>query len=84
MVKPMKPFKINAEWDNEAHVWVGTSDEIDGLAIEASTVDALIERLKIVIPELIDANHVDMPSDELPFMLDGFFATRKSNLNHTH
>jgi predicted RNase H-like HicB family nuclease len=84
MVTPMKPFKINAEWDNEAHLWVATSDDIDGLAIEASTVDALIERLKIVIPELIAADHVEMPSDELPVMLDGFIASRKSNLNHTH
>ena len=53
----MQALKINAEWDNEAAVWVATSDDVNGLAIEASTIDALIERLKIVIPELIELNH---------------------------
>jgi len=79
----MKPLKINAEWDDEARVWIATSDDVVGLAIEASTVDALIERLKIVIPELIEANHQGSVSDELPFMLDGFFAGKsKSNSCH--
>lgn len=71
----MKPLKINAEWDNEAAVWVATSDEVEGLAIEASTMDGLIERLKIVIPELLELNHPELVTDELPFMLDGFKAT---------
>ena len=53
----MQALKINAEWDNEAAVWVATSDDVNGLAIEASTIDALIERLKIVIPDLIELNH---------------------------
>lgn len=53
----MQPLKITEQWDEEANVWVATSDDVDGLAIEASTIDALIERLKIVIPELMEANH---------------------------
>ncbi len=68
----MQPFKINAEWDEEAKVWIATSSDIDGLAIEASTIDALIERLRIVIPELQEANNNNL-NEELPFMLDGFF-----------
>lgn len=79
----MKPLKINAEWDDEAAVWVATSDDVEGLAIEASTMDALIERLKIVIPELMEANHKAQAGDELPFMLDGFMAHRASS-NHPH
>ena len=70
----MDALKINAEWDEEARVWVATSHDVDGLAIEASTMDALLERLKIVIPELMEANHKAMVGDELPFMLVGFFA----------
>lgn len=72
----MQPLKINAEWDAEASVWVATSVDMDGLAIEASTMDALIERLKIVIPELMELNHKNLANDELPFMLDGFFANK--------
>lgn len=70
----MQPLKINAQWDDDANVWIATSDDIDGLAIEADTMDALIARLRIVIPELIEANHQELYNDELPFMLDGFFA----------
>lgn len=72
----MQPLKINAMWDDEASVWVATSQELDGLAIEATTIDALIQRLKIVIPELIELNHSGQMIDELPFMLDGFVANR--------
>jgi hypothetical protein len=68
----MQPFKINAEWDEEAKVWIASSSDIDGLAIEVSTIDALIERLRIVIPELQEANSNNL-NEELPFMLDGFF-----------
>ena len=78
----MQPLKINAQWDEEANVWVATSDDVDGLAIEAGTIDALIERLKIVIPELMEANHKAIAEEDLPFMLDGFFAPRTSS--HAH
>lgn len=76
----MQPLRVNANWDDEAGVWVATSQDIDGLAIEASTVDALIQRLKIVIPELMALNHPELSADELPFVLDGF----KTNSAHLH
>lgn len=77
----MQPLKINAEWDSDAGVWVATSEDVDGLAIEASTIDALIERLKIVIPELMEANHKSI-DENVPFMLDGFFAHRTGSHSH--
>ncbi|MBN1904655.1 MAG: DUF1902 domain-containing protein [Deltaproteobacteria bacterium] len=51
-----KPFFIRAEWDEEAAVWVATSDDVPGLATEEDTLEGLIEKLKILIPELLDAN----------------------------
>jgi predicted RNase H-like HicB family nuclease len=68
----MKPLRINAERDDEANVWVATSDEVSGLAIEADTMDTLIERLKIVIPELMEVNHQELASDEFPFIFAVF------------
>jgi Domain of unknown function (DUF1902) len=53
----MNTLKIAAMWDEDVGVWVATSDDLMELAIEASTMDALIERLKIVIPELLACNH---------------------------
>lgn len=66
----MSPLKIVAEWDVEASVWVATSGDVPGLAIEASTMDALVERLKIVIPELMTMNSEQNEID-FPFELTG-------------
>ena len=49
----MKDCMIEAIWDDEARVWVATSDDIPGLATEAETVEALTSKLKIIIPELL-------------------------------
>ena len=51
-----KPLFVRAEWDDEARVWVATSDDIPGLATEGDTLEGLIDKLKEIIPELLDAN----------------------------
>ena len=63
-----KPLFVRAEWDDEASVWVATSDDVAGLATEAETLEDLVEKLKVIIPELLDANNT--PSDnQVPFEL---------------
>jgi predicted RNase H-like HicB family nuclease len=52
----MNPYHVTAEWDEEAQVWVASSEDVPGLATGADTLEALIERLKIVIPELLIEN----------------------------
>jgi len=54
----MDQLTVNALWDEEAGVWVATSDDVRGLATEAETVDDLVVKLKIMIPELLDANGI--------------------------
>ncbi len=54
----IKPFFVRAEWDEEASVWVATSDDVPGLVTEAATMEGLIEKLKIIVPELLEANGV--------------------------
>jgi len=61
-----KPLFIRAEWDEEAMVWVATSDDVPGLATEAVTMEALIDKLKVMIPELLIANNAAV-DDEVPF-----------------
>ena len=51
-----KPLFIRAEWDDEARVWVATSDDVPGLATEGETVEGLIEKLRVMVPELLEAN----------------------------
>lgn len=55
----MKPYFISAEWDDEARVWVATSDDVPGLATEADTQEQLIAKLKTLVPELFEANGID-------------------------
>ena len=60
------PLIVHAMWDDEAKVWVVTSDDVPGLATEAPSLDVLIPKLKVMIPELLDANgHAD--ADDIPF-----------------
>jgi len=61
---------VNAVWDDEARVWVATSDDVPGLATEADDMDALVEKLKVMIPELLDANGVAHAPD-VPFEIVG-------------
>ena len=63
--------KIEAVWDPEASVWVAESDDVPGLATEAATMEALIEKLRVLVPELLEANGMELPiqGHELPFDL---------------
>lgn len=51
-----RPLLIRAEWDPEASVWIATSDDVPGLATEADTLEALDAKLKVLVPELLEAN----------------------------
>jgi predicted RNase H-like HicB family nuclease len=63
-----KTLFIRAEWDDEANVWVATSDDVPGLATEAETIEALSAKLQIMVPDLLDANgYPDGP--DVPFEL---------------
>jgi predicted RNase H-like HicB family nuclease len=66
-----KPLFVRVEWDEEAKVWVATSDDVAGLATEADTMEKLIEKLKILIPELLVANGMSGEFD-VPFEILGY------------
>lgn len=51
-------YTVNIAWDDEVNVWIATSEDIPGLVLESGSYDALIERLKIAIPEILEANHL--------------------------
>lgn len=52
----LKPYYVHAQWDSDAQVWVASSDEVPGLATEADTIEALVQKLKFLIPELLELN----------------------------
>jgi predicted RNase H-like HicB family nuclease len=49
-------YHVQADWDPEAGVWVATSADVPGLATEAETIEGLTNRLRTMIPELLEAN----------------------------
>lgn len=60
-------YQIRAVWDDEANVWVATSDDVPGLVTEASTLDALVKKLEVLIPEQLKANNALPHAQEIPF-----------------
>ncbi len=58
-------YIITFTWDNEADVWIATSKDIPGLVLESGSFDALMERVRYTIPELLELNH----SNTLPLSL---------------
>jgi hypothetical protein len=57
-----RTFQVNALWDNDSSVWVATSNDVPGLATEAETLEALRQKLREMVPELLVLNHVVEPS----------------------
>jgi len=47
---------VRADWDEDARVWVATSADIDGLALEAETVDALYDKVSGALIDLVELN----------------------------
>lgn len=51
---------VIAQWDPDAEVWVATSQDVPGLITEAETLEALEKKLRVLIPELLEANQVPL------------------------
>ena len=61
-------YKIHFQWDSDAQVWVATSDDIPGLVLESGSYDALVERVRYAIPELLELNSQTAPYYNLTFL----------------
>ena len=66
-----KDVKVEAFWDEEAKVWVASSDDVPGLITEAATMELLIQKIRILIPELFRANNIvtDEETIDIPVYL---------------
>jgi predicted RNase H-like HicB family nuclease len=47
---------VRAVWDAEAGVWVATSDDVPGLVTESKSFEALLKKLRTLVPELLELN----------------------------
>ncbi|QRM45300.1 DUF1902 domain-containing protein [Rhizobium sp. BG4] len=57
---------VRADWDDEAGVWVATSNDIDGLAVEAETLEALSPKVLAAISDLLELNGISSDLAEIP------------------
>jgi hypothetical protein len=64
-----QPHQVNAFWDEEAQVWVAESEDIPGLVTEAGSLEALTEKLRQIIPELLQLNHLIDVDDQNAIVL---------------
>jgi hypothetical protein len=70
---------VHARWDDDAAVWVATTDDMPGLATEAGNLEELREKLVVMIPELLDANGISIHSPELSIRIVAEKTTRIPN-----
>jgi hypothetical protein len=49
-----RSITIDARWDAEASVWIATSNDVPGLVVEADTWPAMIEEVRLVLPDLLE------------------------------
>ena len=78
-MKKMKTYTVKAEWDPEAKVWVATSENVPGLITEAETVEALSQKLPIMIRELLELNG-ELADDEVKEIPLNLIAHREISL----
>jgi hypothetical protein len=55
---------VRADYDDEAGVWVATSQDIDGLAVESAVFEDLREKVQAAIADLLELN--GWPESDLP------------------
>ena len=57
-VEHIQVINVIASWDEDAGVWWARSDDLPGLAAEGENIGELEDRLRAIIPDLIEANDV--------------------------
>jgi Domain of unknown function (DUF1902) len=62
----MKEITVNAEWHEDAKVWVATSEDIWGLAAQAADIETLRAKILPMIADLIELNQVAVHGPEIP------------------
>jgi len=51
-----RTYEADARWDSAAGVWVAESEDIPGLVAEAESMNALVEKIRVLVPELFELN----------------------------
>lgn len=73
---------VLVEWDPEAEVWVATSDDIPGLVAEAPTSKELIEKVSLIVPDLLELN-AHLLADDRPKKIKAVFRSFEAPIEYS-
>jgi predicted RNase H-like HicB family nuclease len=62
----LRSIMVRAVWDDEAHVWVATSEDVPGFVTGADTFEELRAKTLPLLEELIELNNIDLEGSEIP------------------
>jgi hypothetical protein len=65
----MEEYTITITFDEEAAVWYALNDDIP-IALESNSLDVLIERVKLAVPELLELNGKNYNHTVLHFTME--------------
>jgi hypothetical protein len=60
---------VRAAWDEEARVWTASTTDIDGLAVEGPSLEALRPKVMGAIADLLELNEVRSDLQEIPVLI---------------
>lgn len=67
---PLNEYTVNARWDAAARVWVATSSNVPGIAVEAATCEEIIEVVKDALPDLFLHNGLEYSGSTVSVVFD--------------
>jgi predicted RNase H-like HicB family nuclease len=62
----LRSIMVRAVWDDEAQVFVATSEDVPGFVTEADTIEQLRDKAIPLLEKLIELNEVDLDGSEIP------------------
>ena len=63
-------YTVVLSWDSEASVWIATSEDIKGLVLESGSLDVLIERVRMAVPDLLKLNNQPLEHAIIVFLTE--------------
>lgn len=57
---------VRADWDADAKVWVASSNDVDGLAVESATLEQLEPKVLAALSDLLELNGIQVDLPEIP------------------
>lgn len=65
---------IEAVWDEEARIWLATSQDAPGLVVEADSWDRMIAEVRLILPDLLALNGAAADDVSLTFRAESHLA----------